>query len=160
MHSRFAQDKKTCFQALQKQLITAWCHYNHTYASLPFRQVCKCSTLMHSRFAQNIKHAFRLTAALQKELTTAWCHYSSTYTSLPFRHVCNCPTLMHTRFAQNTKHALWLCAALQNQLTKAWCHHSHTYKNFLSYMSAIAQHRCTAGLPRTNKHAFRLCKKS
>ncbi len=56
--------QETCFQrltaALQKQLTTAWCHYSHTYASLPYIQVCKCPTQMHSRFAQDRKHAFRL----------------------------------------------------------------------------------------------------
>ncbi len=87
----------------KKQLTAALCHYCHTFAKLPFTQVCNCSTMMHSRFAQDTKHAFWLSAALQKQLTAALCHYSHNCASLLFIQVCKCLTLMHNRLAQNIK---------------------------------------------------------
>ncbi len=59
---------KTCFLAQCCSEITAaaaLCHHSHTYASLPFIQVCKCPTVMHSTVAQDTKHALWLRVALQ-----------------------------------------------------------------------------------------------
>ncbi len=136
--------------ALQDTLAAGLYHCKHTYADLPFIQVCSDPTPVHCITVQGKMHSPLLSAALQDRPAAGLYHCNYTYADLPFLQVCSDPALMH-------------CSSVQGKLLfPQACITANTPMQISSsYRFAATQHQCTATLfrPKCSPHcSVLLCK--